>query len=532
MLHLPWLTRFRLFTASLILAVALGGACNCEDDDDDTTDAGIDVDADDDGDVDDEDVDDEDVGDGDADDPDPDIPEGLARVQIIHDSPDPDAAIIDLYADDDLLVDDFEFRTATPYLDIDAGTYDFTIAADDSTDVDDGLVTFSDIEFSEQRRYLVVAGGVIAAEDFADNPDGTLTDLTLHRLADTREESDDADLNQILLFHSAPDAPQVDLVADNATTLVSELGYGEFSDGYLSLPPGISVFDILLSASGDRFGSYQTPDLADGDAYTALASGFVDDSQNAEAGFEIIVYPTTVGGDRLDAIILDEAARLQLVHNSVDPAAEQIDLFLNGELLAEEIGYRSATPFLTFPSNMSLDFAITAAGAGDPDDSVLAETLSFDPGSTQLAVASGVATPGDFPDNPDGRDTELALYSMADARESAIDDDLVDIVAFHGVLDAQEVSVVADVDGAEVDVSSALAYGEFSDYASAPDLSDIGVSLLPTSPPPTSLADFTFDLSTLTGQSALIVVSGLLDEDDVVALVVLDDGTTLEVAPD
>lgn len=44
-----------------------------------------------------------------------------ARVQVIHNSADLAAQTVDVYLNDDLLLDDFMFRTASPFIDAPAG---------------------------------------------------------------------------------------------------------------------------------------------------------------------------------------------------------------------------------------------------------------------------------------------------------------------------------------------------------------------------------------------------------------------------
>ena len=44
-----------------------------------------------------------------------------ARVQVIHNSADPAANVVDIYLNDDLLINDFKFRTASPFIDAPSG---------------------------------------------------------------------------------------------------------------------------------------------------------------------------------------------------------------------------------------------------------------------------------------------------------------------------------------------------------------------------------------------------------------------------
>ncbi|MDZ4679839.1 MAG: DUF4397 domain-containing protein, partial [Saprospiraceae bacterium] len=66
-----------------------------------------------------------------------------ARVQVIHNSPSP---TVDVYANGALLLDDFVFRTATPFVDLPAGIeIDLAVAPGNSTSVNDAIATFDNI---------------------------------------------------------------------------------------------------------------------------------------------------------------------------------------------------------------------------------------------------------------------------------------------------------------------------------------------------------------------------------------------------
>lgn len=57
-----------------------------------------------------------------------------ARVQVIHNSADTSAATVDVWLDNTLAIDDLNFRTATPFLELPSNTpVDITIQPSNST---------------------------------------------------------------------------------------------------------------------------------------------------------------------------------------------------------------------------------------------------------------------------------------------------------------------------------------------------------------------------------------------------------------
>ncbi|MBV2245837.1 MAG: DUF4397 domain-containing protein, partial [Lentimicrobium sp.] len=58
-----------------------------------------------------------------------------ARLQVIHNSADAAASVVDVWLNDQLLIDDFAFRTASPFIDAPAGVdFDVVIQPANSTD--------------------------------------------------------------------------------------------------------------------------------------------------------------------------------------------------------------------------------------------------------------------------------------------------------------------------------------------------------------------------------------------------------------
>ncbi|MBN1543714.1 DUF4397 domain-containing protein, partial [candidate division KSB1 bacterium] len=98
-----------------------------------------------------------------------------ARLQVIHNAADPNAQAVDVYLEGTLLLDDFAFRTATPFIDAPAGTpINVGIAPGNSTSAADTLVNFT-LTLTAGETYVAVANGVLNPAAFAANPDGKAT---------------------------------------------------------------------------------------------------------------------------------------------------------------------------------------------------------------------------------------------------------------------------------------------------------------------------------------------------------------------
>ena len=85
-----------------------------------------------------------------------------ARVQVIHNSADLAAASVDIYLNNTLLIDDFNFRTASPFIDAPAGE-EITISVAPSTSMSSSqaLASFN-YTLEENATYILVANGVIS----------------------------------------------------------------------------------------------------------------------------------------------------------------------------------------------------------------------------------------------------------------------------------------------------------------------------------------------------------------------------------
>ena len=80
------------------------------------------------------------------------------RLQVIHNSPTPN---VDIYVNGDLLLDNFVYRTATPFIDVPAGV-DLTVgvAPANSSSANDAIANF-DYNLADGGTYVIIASGIV-----------------------------------------------------------------------------------------------------------------------------------------------------------------------------------------------------------------------------------------------------------------------------------------------------------------------------------------------------------------------------------
>jgi hypothetical protein len=219
-----------------------------------------------------------------------------ARVQIIHNSADAAAAVVDIYVNGTLLFNDVAFRTATPYFDAPAGiSLSIAIAPGSSTSVAAAVGTFP-LTLVSGSKYVVVADGIVSATGYLPGNTGASA-LGLKVYTGAREAATVATNTDILVHHGCTDAPVVDVVS-GGSILVNDIGYSQFQ-GYLSVPTANIVLGITpgaLTTVLESFnGALSTLGLL-GKSVTILASGFLNTANNSTgAGFGLWAA-TAAGG--------------------------------------------------------------------------------------------------------------------------------------------------------------------------------------------------------------------------------------------
>jgi Secretion system C-terminal sorting domain/Domain of unknown function (DUF4397) len=431
-----------------------------------------------------------------------------ARVQAIHNSADAVASVVDVYINDALALDDFAFRTASPFVEIPAGAGTIKIAAPNSSSSANALFT-KNINTVGGQTYFAIASGIT-------NPAGGYNPYVPFDilLADgALEAAGDAGNTDVRVFHGSTDAPTVDVKEVTGPlsfpTIVDDASYGDFTP-YLNLPTADYSIQVRTSDGIDAVAEYGAPlqTLAlDGQALLVLASGFLDPTANNNgAGFGL--YVALPSGGALIPLPSQaiSTARVQVVHNAADPAAAQVDVVVNGATIADNFAFRAATPFVDLKANTDYNVEVKTPDGTTTIGSIPA--ANFEGGEKYIVIAQGVAGSG-FETNadPDADDKAFGFYVYAGAKEKSASNSTFEFIGVHGATDAPKVDIIARGVATLLDNVS---YGDITaDYISVPEASFL-LDVTPAADNATIVA--TFDASTvgLGGVAGVVFASGFL----------------------
>jgi|TARA_B110000914_G_C15452972_1_gene441880 hypothetical protein len=219
-----------------------------------------------------------------------------ARVQVIHNCADLAASSVDVYLNNNLLIDNFNFRTASSFIDAPAGEdFSVSIAPSSSMSSAEALVSYT-YNLVEGETYILVAEGIISTTGYSPATAFSIEVYPMGREAASNEGNTD-----LLIHHGSTDAPTVDVVETGvgAGTIVDDASYGDFTS-YLELSTADYTLEIRDASGQVTYATYSAPLLTlglTGASAVVVASGFLDPSSNSNGEFFGLFVALPAGGD-------------------------------------------------------------------------------------------------------------------------------------------------------------------------------------------------------------------------------------------
>jgi len=259
-----------------------------------------------------------------------------ARLQVIHNSPDDAATVVDVYLNGALLLDDLTFRTATTFIDAPAEVeFILDIAPGTSMDVSESIATFP-VTLAAGETYIVVADGItgLSSTVYTPAPAFGLEVYDMGREAATSPSNTD-----VLVHHGSTDAPTVDVIAVGVGSLVDGASYTDFA-GYLELGTADYQLAIQDDANTVTVATYEAPLSTlglDGAAITVLASGFLNPVVNGNGPAFGLYVALASGGDLVPLPTVTSTQDYNAVEFNMYPNPVVDQLFVNSTEILTDI---------------------------------------------------------------------------------------------------------------------------------------------------------------------------------------------------
>ena len=279
---------------------------------------------------------------------------------------------------------------------------------------------------------------------------------------------------------------------------------------------------------GSEWWSYELPENIDMVIFNNAGEGEqTDDLMRNQAGW--------FDGETWYNSNPDENAFVQIIHASADPAAAEVDIYINADPESDEatlpgVEFQDATEFLALPADEDINVYLTAPGSDEVVYSV--EGVEVEAGAEYVAVARGELSSGDNYDQIADGHSEFAIDIVA-GQQSSGDEDEVALQLYHAVTDAPAVDVwVRDGDPLVENLEFGEAAGEYINV----EAGSYEIELYAAGADPEedeALLRFFLDVEDLAGAAGFALATGYLEgleSDDLPGIdlmVALPDGQTL-----
>jgi len=232
-------------------------------------------------------------------------PATAQKVQGIYAGNDPSLSAIDVYYSVGPISvgksEDVGGGEAVAFLDV-PSNLSITASIADASSASISEAFYSDsYSFPADTNYIQIVNGLRSPGDYAPNPDGRVTAVTVHEIDSVRRFASHPDSTELLVYHGSTDAPALDVLLRSGQGVASGLSYGD-AGGYFAVSTGEAItFDIRRAGGGELIGSFVGGLSASwaGRAGVLVIRGFADPSLNP-GGIELGVTAVSSSGSSFD----------------------------------------------------------------------------------------------------------------------------------------------------------------------------------------------------------------------------------------
>jgi hypothetical protein len=428
-----------------------------------------------------------------------------SEVQFINNSPDPQLEMIDVYINGAKWIDDLNYLHASAFISlpvIDEAI--ISVTANNAMSAEEGSSWNINMQMGE--RYILTLNGFLNGEAFNPN-----LPLTLHTQENINAQIPSG-YTAFTLLNGSTDGPSfyTSLTSDGSE-LIGNLPFGASSLGSIELPTTDFGLDLNLSSNNSLYKSFGFPALAwnlNGQSVALIAAGFNNPIENNE-GLPFGLWLAHAQGGPLmelpEQITPTFQARAQFIHGSADISLAEMDVYMNGALIADNWAFREATAFIDVPAEVNVLFSFAPATSSGPVDAWWQVNKVFSADETYYCIANGLMNASGY--NP-FQPFDLSLFNGA--LESSSDGDQTSVVFYHGStdtpgLDASEITVPMP------GILDNLMFDGFGGYLSLPSSVDYALDVSVVNG--NSLGQFGLPLQSanLEGQSILVFATGFLN---------------------
>ncbi|MFN2396976.1 MAG: DUF4397 domain-containing protein, partial [Bacteroidales bacterium] len=148
-----------------------------------------------------------------------------------------------------------------------------------------------------------VANGIVSETGY-----DPVEPFTVYPFAGAREEGENENETDVLVFHGSTDAPEVSVWPMGGESALFNFEYGQFA-GYLGLPTDDYVLEVRTADGETVVASFVAPletlEL-EGAALTVLASGFLNPANNSDGPAFGLYVATAAGGELIPLPVYEE----------------------------------------------------------------------------------------------------------------------------------------------------------------------------------------------------------------------------------